>query len=314
MKISIIMITYNRQNMVSQMVDSVLQQTFREFEYLIIDNGSSDGTYKVLEQYQREDERIRIKRLQESVSVGKARHVGIEESNGDYIAFVDDDDYMEEDFLSTLVSLQKAYRADYVMCGSGEIIDGKKYPQVAFDERMILNGEGAVEELIDRIHIRAGMPGKMIRRRVLERHPFNEKGKHEDVHVMYKYLADSETVVLDGAIKYWFNRHGGNLSAFTSNYRVLTPEQLAEYHEAYMLRAEWLTRRFPQKKDLWNYSVWSFRLSMCSKIKGNDLKECQKQYEEMERLILGDYERVYNNPYMKKCDVDRLEYLLGERV
>ena len=88
-KVSVIIPTYNRASLISRAVDSVLAQTFKDYEVIIIDDGSKDNTKEVLESYTG-----RVKYIyQNNGGISVARNRGIEESNGKYIAFLDSDDY-----------------------------------------------------------------------------------------------------------------------------------------------------------------------------------------------------------------------------
>lgn len=311
MNISVVMVTYDRRDLFPIMTDAILAQDYKDFEFLIINNGSRDGSEEIALQYAERDARIQYIPLDKSVSIGAARNVGVQRSKGDYIAFVDDDDHVTEDFLSGFVKHIKKQNADYVMCGSAEVENGIVRPQISFPGCYEITGEEATAELIKRKRIRAGLPGKIIRRELLERYPFREDVKHEDVHNAYKFLADAQIVVLDGTIQYYFHRHSSNLSGFTSHFNELSSAQLQEYIEAYEQRAAWLSKRFPNRKDYWNYSVWSFMLSMCEKVEEYQLTECRKEYDYM-KIVLNDCRKdIINNQYLEELDRKRIDKLWG---
>lgn len=92
--VSIIIPTYNRRNVIKNTIQSVLNQTYPEFELLIIDDGSTDDTESLVNQL--DDSRIRYIKLPENKGVAAARNVGISEANYDYIAFQDSDDLWKE--------------------------------------------------------------------------------------------------------------------------------------------------------------------------------------------------------------------------
>tara|TARA_B100000287_G_scaffold427969_1_gene478554 strand:+ start:305 stop:1237 length:933 start_codon:yes stop_codon:yes gene_type:complete len=89
--VSIIIPTHNRSSLLSRAIDSVLNQTYKNWELIIINDACSDDTIQVLEPYLN-DQRIRVLHLKESVGGGSARNAGLDISNGDFIAFLDDDD------------------------------------------------------------------------------------------------------------------------------------------------------------------------------------------------------------------------------
>ncbi|WKF84753.1 glycosyltransferase family 2 protein [Lacticaseibacillus pantheris] len=113
MKFSVIIAAYNAENYLQRAVKSLLKQKFRDFELLIIDDGSTDSTLKIAEGLAQQDRRIRvISQQNEGVSV--ARNNGISDAKGDYIQFVDADDVVNDMFLSDLVR-QTELGADVVI-------------------------------------------------------------------------------------------------------------------------------------------------------------------------------------------------------
>ncbi|RDU68667.1 hypothetical protein CQA62_06075 [Helicobacter cholecystus] len=88
--------TYNRKSCIARMVDSVLQQSFKNFELIIIDDGSTDGTFEMLKEKYK-DKRVRLLR-QENGGVSSARNLGISLAKGEYVTFVDSDDYLLNGF------------------------------------------------------------------------------------------------------------------------------------------------------------------------------------------------------------------------
>lgn len=103
-KVSVIVPIYNVKQYLKAMLDSVSEQKFEEFEVLLIDDGSSDGSAEIAKAYAAKDKRYRYIR-QENAGVSAARNRGIEEAKGDYLAFYDADDIVPE---KALLSMHKA--------------------------------------------------------------------------------------------------------------------------------------------------------------------------------------------------------------
>ena len=91
-KVSIIIPTYNRANLLSRAIKSILNQTFKDFELIIVDDGSTDNTRQVVEKFQKEDSRIKYIWQENSGAPARPKNTGIKNSTGEYIAFLDDDD------------------------------------------------------------------------------------------------------------------------------------------------------------------------------------------------------------------------------
>ena len=114
--ISVIMPVYNAQKYLEESLNSILCQTFDDFELIIIDDGSTDNSYEICERYKEKDERIIvIHQINQGPSV--ARNIGIKKAIGKYIVFCDSDDILDKNALSLLYNAMEKYNADLAICG-----------------------------------------------------------------------------------------------------------------------------------------------------------------------------------------------------
>ena len=95
--ISVIMLTYNREQLVSCAIESILGQSYRDYEFIIVDNGSTDESGQIADRYAAQDNRIRVIH-RERGNIGAGRNTGLDAARGEYITFIDDDDWAEPDF------------------------------------------------------------------------------------------------------------------------------------------------------------------------------------------------------------------------
>lgn len=113
-KISVIVPVYNAEDTIERCVDSILSQSFTGLELLLIDDGSSDGSAELCKQYVEQDARVRYK-WKINGGVSTARNLGIIEAQGEYICFVDSDDWLAENALEILCSSAAVYHAEIVL-------------------------------------------------------------------------------------------------------------------------------------------------------------------------------------------------------
>ena len=124
MLVSIILATYNRSGTIKKAIDSVLAQTYRDFEFIIIDDGSTDDTLDVLKSYN--DSRIRKIENKENIGFVKSLNKGINCAKGEYIARIDDDDYwLDKEKLEKQIKFLEN-NSEYVLMGTGIIRGDKK--------------------------------------------------------------------------------------------------------------------------------------------------------------------------------------------
>lgn len=121
-KISVIMLTYNREALVGRAIESIISQTFLDFEFIIVDNGSTDKSGTISDEYAMKDNRIRVIH-RERGNIGAGRNTGLDAAKGEWITFIDDDDYVESDFLEFLLKLIVDNNADVAICGANKQLD-----------------------------------------------------------------------------------------------------------------------------------------------------------------------------------------------
>lgn len=114
MKISIIMPVYNKEKYLDESIESILNQTYENFELIIINDGSTDNSSSICHKFQQEDNRIKVIDI-ENNGVSNARNIGLKNANGEYIQFIDGDDYIDKYMLEDLVELSKKYNTDIII-------------------------------------------------------------------------------------------------------------------------------------------------------------------------------------------------------
>lgn len=134
--VSIIMPVYNSQLYLNETINSIVNQSFDNFELICIDDGSTDDSLKILKEYERNDSRIKII-SQKNKGAGAARNIGLKSSLGEYILFIDSDDYITDEFLKKAYNNITSNDSDMVIYKIGEIENNKKVknqPYFPFDK------------------------------------------------------------------------------------------------------------------------------------------------------------------------------------
>lgn len=309
-KISVIMLTYNREAMIVSAIKSVILQTFKNFEFIIVDNGSSDNSGILADVYTAIDNRIRVIH-RERGTIGSGRNTGLHMAKGEYVTFIDDDDWCEPDYLEFLYDLAIINQAEVSICGAYKEENGQILSVGSRDKTLCMNAEEAIIQLMWRKHYNTGFPTKLIKKELFHDAYFAETGKYEDISLMYRILAKAHKVIYYGQPKYHVYRHDGNNSSATTKDCFITPEYLAAYRTAYRNRTLWLCEKFPNKCDYWWYFDWSFQLSMISKIISNNLTNCDSHLQEMKRELKNSYLDFIHNSNIQDFERNKMElYIL----
>lgn len=116
-KISVIIPVYNAEKYLRKCIESVLNQTFGDFELLLVDDGSPDHSGEICDEYAQKDSRVHVFHKPNG-GTANARNYGLDHSQGDYVAFIDNDDYVEPTYLGDMYSAMTHYDVDLVCCGA----------------------------------------------------------------------------------------------------------------------------------------------------------------------------------------------------
>ncbi len=167
-KISVIVPAYNVAQWLPRCVDSILAQSYHNLEILLIDDGSTDGTGKVVDDYARKDSRI-VTIHQENAGLVAVREKGIQTATGEYVSFVDGDDVIEQDFLERLLRNAIQYDADISHCGMKFCFyDGRVKLHHGTGEVIELDNVTGVNELLRGGRIEPSLCNKLYRRELLK--------------------------------------------------------------------------------------------------------------------------------------------------
>lgn len=286
-EVSVIMLTYNRENLVGNMIECILRQTFKNFEFIIVDNGSTDTSGMIADEYAQKDNRIKVIH-RKCGNIGSGRNAGLDAATGKYIIFVDDDDICNDDFVEFLYNLITENHADISICGA---------TWSDKDEKIFMDSEEAMERLLWRKDYNVAFPTKCIKSELFKNNRFSESGKYDDIYLMPKIIAAAGKIAYHGLSKYHFNRHDNNNSMWTQNHSMLDLKTLEEYLEVYRDRTQWLVEKYPDNAIKWRYFNFSFMLSMVEKITRYDLKDCYQVMGEMKKKLAENSDEFLNGGY-----------------
>lgn len=213
-KVSVIMPVYNVEKYLRQSLDSVLAQTLSEIEIICVDDGSTDGSYDILEEYAAKDQRIIVLKQQNQYA-GVARNHGLEKAGGKYVVFWDSDDFFEENALQLLYEQAEKDQAEITVCGAnryddqlGEVILTNVYlMQEWLPEKIPFSRQEIGSYLFN---FAANVPwNKMYLSAFLKQHTlqFESRRQANDIYfvLMAFYYAERITVVRENLINYRIN-------------------------------------------------------------------------------------------------------------
>lgn len=256
MKVSVIIPLYNKKNYIAATINSVLTQTMGDYEVLIIDDGSTDGSADVVTAFC--DVRIKL-HTQENHGVSSARNRGIELAQGDFIAFLDADDCWHPDYLEKMVALTEKYPTHNVFCSAQE---GRPI-------RTLPNGVSIIEDhcLYDYVFFTGCM---FVRRNVFDKTGGFREGIQlgEDRDMWLRIACLYPTVYLnEPTVSHPYNTEN-NLS------RTINPNKSYPYWE-------WYGYPYPFRKSLYIYTTNMILGTVQALVRQKDYKAAWQWYRHL---------------------------------
>lgn len=217
-KISIIIPVHNSEKYLDQCIESILSQTYHALQIICVNDGSSDGSLYILEQHAEADSRITVE-SQSNQGVSAARNRGLEIATGEYIGFVDSDDWIEPTMVDTLLTALLRKETDLAICSVTQHDDDKKGEPMArrsFPNQSFLEPTEC-HEFVDRFsrgEFDFANWNKLFRRSIIENHKirFNhDLHIGEDFLFNLRYITHAQSFVILESQLYHYRIHGGSL-------------------------------------------------------------------------------------------------------
>ena len=211
--ISIIIPCFNAEKTLENCLQSVVQQSYANLEIIIIDDGSTDETSLIYNKFQSNDERILVLKQQNS-GVSKARNTGVKAATGDYICFVDSDDWAELNYCSELYSLLVGENADIsIVEASYEDENGNVLCSKPISDEKIFDGNRALVLLLEDQEIQSHPWGKLFKADLLKNVHFPENLKcFEDYSTLFKIFNKAVKVIKSNEKLYHYIQREDSLS------------------------------------------------------------------------------------------------------
>lgn len=193
--ISVIVPVHNVESCLGSCVESILSQTYKNLEVILINDGSIDGSGPVCEKYAAKDERVHVIHMSYK-GVSAARNAGIKAAKGKYIGFVDGDDYIKADMLEKLYLLAEKTKSDISICKLGREVEGKiinDNGETVYSIKM--DNLEAMRELFKGKLYRFSLCNKLFKRACFHGIQFPEGRIHEDLSTTYQLFTQAEKAV-----------------------------------------------------------------------------------------------------------------------
>ena len=233
--ISIIVPVYQVEKYVDKCVNSLVSQTYQNIEIFLVDDGSPDKSGQICDGYAEQYPFIHVIH-QENAGQAAARNRAAKMANGEFISFVDSDDFVETDYIEYLFYLLRKYQADISIGGSRYIFEGNdpKGRTAESEEDELLT----VTEALRRINYNQGCGAtawvKLFKKELILEHPFPEGQIFEDLAMIYKIVGDSSSIAFGNRVIYYWVQHVGSTTRMGFDERQMAAMDAADSQIGYM--------------------------------------------------------------------------------
>lgn len=229
--ISVIVPIYNVQRYLEKCIKTIVNQTYKNLEIILIDDGSTDKSSDICDNWKQKDSRIKVIH-KANEGLAKARNTGIEISTGKYLFFVDSDDYIELDIIENLYENIIQTSADISICGFYIETYEKMIPYCSSNE-FVVNSEDALKKLFMHDNISIAIWNKLYKKELFEKIRFPNCRIHEELMTIYKLLDIANKISHISKTGYHYVQRQGSLlhSEFNNNplYILEIGEEILEF-------------------------------------------------------------------------------------
>lgn len=285
--VSIIVPIYNAEKYLDSCIQSVLRQTYTNWELILIDDGSTDKSGRIAEEYGFADERITVFH-QKNLGVSLARNQGIDEATGNYVVFLDADEELIEDCLAKTVNIAEETNADVVAGRSCE-------NQELFQDRIIWTGAEALENSLKDHLFTYSACAKLIRREFIGKTRFTPDIRiNEDSYFVFQLLCKQNVFVLTNDVIYFYRANSESSS------RTVFSEKYFDILKVSDLKYKKIEEQFPQMHDLAKNMLLKARMNVLRIL----AVRTRDEYRDVEKKLL---EYILDNkedyiPSSKECN------------
>lgn len=267
-KISLIIPVYNVQQYLKRCLDSVLTQSFDNFEVILIDDKSSDLSAEICNDYQKCDRRVKLFHKTNNCGLSAARNTGIELSIADYITFLDSDDWISENYLQDLYSSSLKENSDVTISNFEKKYDSNRDGRMRYKSNISYISTDQILLALFQGKIGTSAWGKLYRRNLFSDIKFPTGSIYEDIGTTYRVFSKCNKVTISRDSIYYYYQRKGSIVNSNFNDHDLDIIKLVNEIQVFTVKA------FPQlQESAKRYSVKSILSIIDKKSNRNNLKD-----------------------------------------
>lgn len=292
-KISVIVPIYNVEKYLPACIDSILQQTYKDMEIILVDDGSPDNCPQICDEYGKKDERIRVVH-QKNKGLSGARNTGIDIAQGEYLIFVDSDDTVEPTMVEDLYTYAEEHNCAIVACGRNYVFeDGQIVCKITENKNRIYDFADAMQEMNTFTLFDMSAWAKIYKKDIFKDIRFPEGKLSEDYYIMYKLFDMAQSVGYVAKPLYNYLQRQSSISRnkkINHDFAYAAKEQM-----------EYLDNKYPQMAVLGHTAYASANLTVYDFYIKNGVKCPKDKLLEFKKAVRENMSYIRQNKNISKA-------------
>lgn len=304
--VSIIVPVYNVEKYLKKCVDSIINQTYKNLEIVLVDDGSTDNSRNICDEYAKKDSRIKVIHKQNG-GLSDARNVGIDNSKGKYITFIDSDDTIENDYVEYLYSLLKKYKTKLSICNYNVITNNKIISYTTKDLEFKFDKITALKELLKENKFSVSSCAKMYEKKLFNNVKFPVGKLCEDNGTTYKLVEKCAYIAYGSKSKYNYYKRENSIMTSSFNEKKFDLIELVD-----QMKSD-LESKYPElHDDILKKQILS-RFSILRQIVLSDYNNKEK-IDEIVKFLKKNKKFIFTNKNVSKREkMAMLSLLFGKK-
>lgn len=294
MLISVIVPVYNVEKYIHKCLDSIVNQTYKDLEIILIDDGSTDNSGKICDNYAGSDKRIRVIHKKNG-GLSDARNVGLDLCQGEYIGFVDSDDWVAPDMFEVLALFAKNEDLDVAMCGITDVWPNREVKTPLFKPVILTDIDDIISEILVNQHGGTAIPVwcRIYKAELFKNLKF-EKGRfYEDGFYLLKWIERTRRFGRISDSKYFYNHREGSITNIPGH-----SKQIDDFQKAYEDNYYYIKQHFPNSLKAAEYRLFfTYRaiLNLVGSFDSFYINNIAKKFKK-------NMSQIWKNPYINLKD------------
>lgn len=225
--VSVVIPVYNVQNYIKKCLDSVLAQSYKNLELILVDDGSKDDSGSICDTYALKDDRIKVIHKKNG-GLSDARNVGIEQAGGEYITFIDSDDFVAENMIELLYKSMEEHQADVAIGDALHVFDSAECSFSSVEKCREYTPEEAIEEMWYQTGFLPSAWGKLYKRKLFSNLKFKVGIIFEDIDIMHEIFYAANKIVYNSSQLYAYVHRENSITTHKFSQRDLEIQNICD--------------------------------------------------------------------------------------